>query len=176
MNKKQSSAFVWGIAGNIVASFLIALANILIGRFIPNAPREVLDVSSIILPLLFIILFLYRDKIRKVRIKPRFCLSQIRKLITQMPQWEEIAENFRRIFNNFRQIGLRFFEISHQTVKLADYFEKAKIPSAILITLVTVVIVVGFGVSIRWLFEQRTITTIPPITSSYHLIYEILAP
>ena len=176
MNKKQTSDFVWGIVGNIVASLLIALANILVGRFIPNAPREVLDVSSLVLPLLIIFMFLYRDRIGKIRIEPRSWFLKIRKSLTQAPQMEQVKYVFQSFFSGVRQFVLQLSEISHQTKKWANYLEKAIKPSVIIVTLITVFLIVGFGVSIRWLFEQRTITTVPPVYSSYRQIYDLLAP
>lgn len=181
MNKKHTSDFVWGIIGNIVASLLIALANILVGRFVPNAPREVLDVSSSILPLLIIFVFLYRGKIRRIRMKqihiePSVWLLPIRRLLTQVPQKEQIKQFFHRLIGRMHQFALHLSEISRQTKNWATYFEKAIKPSVIIVTVVTVFLIVGFGVSIRWLFEQRTISTLPPVYSSYRQIYDLLAP
>jgi len=176
MNEKQTSGFVWGITGNIVVSLLIALANILVGRFIPNSPREVLDVSSLVLPLLIIFLFLYRDKIRKVRVEPRLWFSQMRKLLTQAQLMEQNREFFSRFIGSVRQFVMQLFEINYQTKNLANYLDKAIKPSIIIVTVITVFLIVGFGVSIRWFFEQRTITTIPSIYNSYLQIYDFLAP
>ena len=118
MSKKKTLDFIWGIVGSLVASLMIAIANILFGRFSPNFPREILDVFSIILPLLIILIYLYREKIKKVHIRP----------------------------------------------------------SIIIVTIVTMFLIVGFGVSIRWLFEQRTAITMPYVVNSYRQIYDILAP
>lgn len=176
MKNKQSSDFVWGIIGNILASLLIAIANIFAGRFMPNAPREVLDVASLLLPLSFIFIFLYQDRIKKIRIEPRLWLLQIRKLLIQAPQTKQIGQFAHRFINGVRQSILRLFEIGHQTKNLANHFEKAIEPSVVIVTLITVFLIVGFGVSVRWLFEQRTITTISPVYDSYRQIYDFLAP
>lgn len=118
MNDKQSSEFILGIANNLFASLIIMVANILIGRFIPNSPREFLDIASLLLPLTAIFMFLYRNKIKKIRIKP----------------------------------------------------------SAIIVMAITAFLIISFGVSIRWLYEQRTERTILPVYSSYQQIYDFLAP
>ena len=176
MNMKQTSGFIWGIVGNIVASLFIALANILIGRFIPNAPQKVIDVSSLVLPLLIIFMFLYRDRIGKIRIAPCSWFLKIRELLTQAPQMEQIRQLFRGSISSVYKFVLQLFKTDHKTKNWTNYLEKAIKPSVIIVTLVTVFLIVGFGVSIRWLFEQRIVTTIPSLNSSYRQVYDFLAP
>jgi len=118
MDTQKTTEFVWGILVNILASLLIALANILIGKFLPNAPREVIDILSLALPILFIVPFLSRGRLRKMRLSP----------------------------------------------------------SVVVVTLVTVLLIVGFGVSIRWLFEGRIETAVLPIYDVYRRIYNVPSP
>jgi len=121
MNTQKTTEFAWGILGNILASLLIALANILIGRFLPNAPSEVIDIMSLVLPILFVILFLTRGHLRKIRLNARMI-----------------------------SVGV--------------------------VTLVTVLLIVGFGIATRWLFEQRIETAVPPIYDIYRRIYDVTSP
>ncbi len=176
MNKKQTSDFVVGIAGNLVASLIIMLANILFGRFVPNAPQEVLDIASYVLPLVFIFMFLYKDKIGKIQFNPRLWLSRIRKLITQAPQTEQVKQFFQSFIDGIRQFVSQLLKIGHQTKNWVNYLERAIKPSVIIVTVITVFFVIGFGVSIRWLFERKITTAAPPVYSSYQQIYDFLAP
>jgi hypothetical protein len=176
MNKNQTSDFALGIIGNLLASVIIAVANILFGRFIPNAPRDVLDVGSSVLPVVIIILFLYRDKIRKIRIEPRLWLLRLRKTITQTPLAVQIKQFFYSVANGIRQFLLRLSEMRLQTKNWKIYLEKAIKPSVIIVTVITVFLIVSFGVSIRWLFERRIETASQPVYSSYQQIYDFLAP
>lgn len=176
MNEERPSDFVLGIASNLVASLIIALANILIGRFIPNFPGEFLDVASLVLPLILIFLFLYRNKIKKIRIEPRLWFLRIRESITKTPQVREIGQLFYDLINGIRQLVGQISRIKLQSKDWVNYLEKSIKPSVIIVTAVTVFLIVGFGVSIRWLYEQRIVKTIPPIYSSYQQIYDFLAP
>lgn len=176
MNEGQSSDFVLGIAGNLVASLIIALANIFIGRFIPNSPREILDVASLVLPLIVIFVFLYRKRIKKIRIEPRLWFSRIRESITKTPQVGQVKQFFSDLINGVRQFITQLSKIKLPSKNWINYLEKAIKPSVIIVTIITVFMIVGFGVSIRWLYEQRTVRTIPPVYSSYQQIYDFLAP
>lgn len=120
-NTQKTTEFAWGILGNILASLLIALANILIGRFLPNAPSEVIDIISLVLPILFITLFLTRGHLRKIRLNARMI-----------------------------SIGV--------------------------VALVTILLIIGFGIAIRWLFEQRIETAVHPIYDVYRRIYDVTSP
>jgi hypothetical protein len=176
MNEKQSSDFVLGIAGNLVASLIIALANILIGRFAPNFSHEVLDVASLVLPLVLIFMFLYRGKIKQIRIEPRLWILRIRESITKTPQAGQIKQLFYGVVGCIRQFITQLSEIKLQSKNWINYLEKAIKPSVIIVTVITVFLIIGFGVSIRMLYEQRTITTAPSVYSSYQQIYDFLAP
>lgn len=176
MNEKQPSDFALGIAGNLVASLIIALANILIGRFIPNSPREVLDVASLVLPLIIIFVFLYRNKIKKIRIEPRLWFLRIRESIIKTPQAGQIRQFFYGLVSSVRQFITQISRIKLQSKNWINYLEKAIKPSVIIVTVITVFLIVSFGVSVRWLYEQRTVRTIPPVYSSYQQIYDFLAP
>ena len=186
MNERQSSDFVLGIAGNLVASLIIALANILIGRFIPNSPREFLDVASLVLPLIIIFAFLNRKRIKKIRIEPRLWFLRIRESITKTPQVGQIKQFFHDLISGGRQFITQLSRIRLPSIELprinlpsknwVNYLEKAIKPSVIIVTAITIFMIIGFGVSIRWLYEQRTVRTIPPVYSSYQQIYDFLAP
>jgi|GEM_PF-5944892 len=176
MNKKQTSDFVLGIAGNLVASLVIMLANILFGRFVPNAPREVLDVASLVLPLLFFFMFLYKDRIGKIQFNPRLWISRIRKLITQAQQTEQVKQFFQSFIDSVCRFVSQLLDIGHQTKNWVNYLERAIKPSVIIVTIITVFLIIGCGVSIRWLFERKITTAAPPIYNSYQQIYDFLAP
>lgn len=181
MNEGQSSDFVLGIAGNLVAGLIIALANILIGRFIPNFPREILDVASLVLPLIVIFVFLYRKRIKKIQIEPRLWFLRIRESITKTPQVGQVKQFFYDLISGVRHFITQLSRIKLPRVKLPsknwiNYLEKAIKPSVIIVTVVTVFLIIGFGVSVRWLFEQRVKTAVPPVYSSYQQIYDFLAP
>lgn len=70
MEQIKFADLAWGIVGNIVASLFVAIANILFGHFFSNFSREILDFISLSFPLAIILIFLYRKKIKHVRIKP----------------------------------------------------------------------------------------------------------
>ena len=176
MNDKQSSDFALGIAGNLVASLIIALANILIGRFIPKSPREILDVASLVLPLIVIFVFLYRNKIKKIRIEPRLWFLRIRESVTKTPQAGKIRYFFNNLLSGLRQLITQLSRIKLPSKNWKNYLDKAIKPSVVIVTVITVFLIVGFGVSIRWIYEQRTVRTIPPVYSSYQQIYDFLAP
>ncbi|MFN8381695.1 MAG: hypothetical protein U0V02_07135 [Anaerolineales bacterium] len=176
MNDKQPSDFILGIAGNLVASLIIALVNILIGRFIPNSPRELLDIASLVIPLIVIFVFLYRNKITKIRIEPKTWFLQIQRLITQTPQAGQVRHFFYDLVNGVRQSVIQLTKLMLQSKNWVRYLEKAIKPSAIIVTAISVFLIVSFGVSIRWLYEQRTERTILPVYSSYQQIYDFLAP
>jgi len=176
MSEKQSSDFVLGIVGNLVASLIIALANILIGRFIPKSPREILDIASLILPLIIVFMFLYRNRIKKMRIELRLWILRIRESITKTPQTGQIRHFSNDLISGLRQLVLRLSRIKLQSKNWKNYLEKAIKPSIIIVTVITVFLIIGFGVSIRWIYEQRTVRTIPPVYSSYQQIYDFLAP
>mgnify|MGYP003972785183 CR=1 FL=1 len=176
MNPKQTSDFILGIAGNLVASLIIALANIFFGRFAPNTPREFLDVASLVFPFVFIFMFLYKDKIGKIRFNPRLKFLHIRKSLTHAPLTKQVKQFFQSFINGVKEFVSQLLESGRQTKNWANYLERAIKPSVIIVTVITVFLIVSFGVSIRWLYEQRTITTTPSVYSSYQHIYDFLAP
>ena len=76
---------------------------------------------SLVLPILFVILFLTRGHLRKIRLNARMI-----------------------------SVGV--------------------------VALVTVLLIVGFGIATRWLFEQRIETAVPPIYDIYRRIYDVTSP
>ncbi len=165
-----------GIAGNLVASLIIALANILFARFAPNVSREFLDVASLVLPLVLIFIFLYRDELRKIQFNPPAWRLRIRKSITQAPQIEQVRQFLQSLAKRVRQFVLQLFEMGRQTKGWLDYLERTIKPSIIIVTIITVFLIVSFGISIRWLFERRITTAVSPVYSSYQQIYDFLSP
>lgn len=176
MNEKQSSDFVLGIAGNIVAGLMNALANIFIGAFASNIPHEVVDIASLVFQLVILFMFLYRGKIKQIRIKPRLWFLRLRKAFTQTPQSTQIKQFFYTLASGIRQFLLQLSEIRLQTQNWKNYLEKAIKPSVVIVTVITVFLIVGFGVSIRWLFERRIEKAVQPVYGSYQQIYDFLAP
>jgi hypothetical protein len=176
MSKRNTTDFIFGIAGNLVASLLVAIANILFGRFAPNAPREVLDIASLILPLTAILLLLFKNKIKKMIVELCLWITKIRKSTAQTLHPGFVKKLFINIFDGINQFIKQFFNMDRQMKKRQNLFEMAIKPSIIIVTMITVFVVVGFGVSIRWLYEQRTITTIPAVYSTYRQVYDLLTP
>ena len=58
-----------GIVGNISATLLIAIANILIGRFFHDFNGDVVSILSLLLILIFFLSINYREKIRNLHVK-----------------------------------------------------------------------------------------------------------
>ena len=105
--------------GNILASLLIAVANILIGRFLPSAPSELIDILSMVLLLLVIGLLLIRGQL--------------------------------------------------------EWLRRGRL-SVIVVVLITTLLIIGIGISVRWLFEGRVETAVSPVYDVYRRVYDVLAP